>query len=84
MNKLIFAILQLISVFACAQFSIALPIVNQGNYAITDSVFMAPNGNDANPGTFALPVKSFNAAVQKLPFGTALPVLPMPVIMLNT
>jgi len=32
---------------------------------------MAPNGNDANPGTFALPVKSFNAAVQKLPFGTA-------------
>ncbi|MEX2589812.1 MAG: right-handed parallel beta-helix repeat-containing protein [Chitinophagales bacterium] len=54
-----------------AQFSIPEPVVNTGNYTITDTVYMDPNGNDNNPGTFTQPVKSFSTAMQKLPFGTA-------------
>lgn len=65
---LLFAVL-LYTASICAQFDIAIPIVNKGAYAITDTIYMAPDGNDDAPGTFAQPVKSFNVAVAKLPFG---------------
>jgi hypothetical protein len=52
-----------------AQFDIATPVINSGAYAITDTIYMSPDGNDAASGTFAEPVKSFNVAVAKLPFG---------------
>ena len=45
--------------------------INTPDAPITDTVHMSPDGDDANPGTFALPVKNFAAAVNKLPFGTA-------------
>jgi len=54
-----------------AQFSIATPVVHQGAYAITDTVYMDPNGSDDAPGSFSEPVRSFDVAVQLLPFGTA-------------
>ncbi len=54
-----------------AQFSIAAPVIHQGAYAITDTVYMDPNGSDDAPGTFSEPVRSFDVAVQRLPFGTA-------------
>lgn len=54
-----------------AQFEIQTPVINSGAFAITDTIFMDPNGEDSNPGTFALPVKTFSVAVQKLPYGTA-------------
>jgi hypothetical protein len=54
-----------------AQFSIAEPIIHQGAYAITDTIYMDPNGSDAAPGTFAEPVRSFDVAVQRLPYGTS-------------
>ncbi len=53
-----------------AQFDIQTPIINSGEFAITDTIYMDPNGVDSNPGTFDLPVKTFSVAVQKLPFGT--------------
>mgnify|MGYP000122277149 CR=1 FL=1 len=53
-----------------AQFNIAEPVVNQGPYTITDTVYMDPQGNDDASGTFSQPVRSFDVAVQKLPFGT--------------
>lgn len=52
-----------------AQFSIATPVIHQGAYAITDTVFMDPNGSDDAPGSFSEPVRSFDVAVQRLPFG---------------
>ena len=54
-----------------AQFSIAEPVIHQGVYAITDTIYMDPQGNDNATGTFAEPVRSFEVAVQKLPFGTS-------------
>lgn len=53
-----------------AQFIISEPVINQGPYTITDTVYMDPQGNDAAPGTFSQPVRSFDVAVQRLPFGT--------------
>lgn len=53
-----------------AQFSIPSPAVGTGPYAITDTVYMSTEGDDSNPGTIALPVKSFQKALQLLPFGT--------------
>jgi hypothetical protein len=53
-----------------AQFSIDPPVVATGPYAITDTVYMSPDGDDANPGTQDQPVQSFAKALQLLPFGT--------------
>ena len=60
-----------LSISLHSQFVVNTPIVNTGKYAITDSVYMDPNGDDNNPGTNTLPVKTFNAAILKLPFGVA-------------
>jgi hypothetical protein len=53
-----------------AQFDIQKPVINSGPFAIADTIYMDPNGDDLNPGTFELPVKTFSVAVQKLPYGT--------------
>ena len=53
-----------------AQFDIQMPVINTGAYAITDTIYMDPNGEDSNPGTYEFPVKTFSIAVQKLPYGT--------------
>jgi len=54
---------------ARAQFSIPSPVVGEGAFAFQDTVYMAPSGNDADPGTFDQPVASFAAALARLPFG---------------
>lgn len=64
-----FCLLQ--SVIVHGQIDIGNPVVATGAFAITDTVFMAVNGNDANPGTESQPVKSFTNAISKLPYGTA-------------
>lgn len=51
-----------------AQFDIHLPIVNEGPYAITDTVYMAPDGNDNHPGTLDKPVRTFSRALSLIPF----------------
>ena len=71
MKFLPFLICLLTATVADAQFNIPEPVVNSGSYAISDTIYMSPDGNDANPGSFDQPVKSFSVAVQKLPFGTA-------------
>jgi hypothetical protein len=53
-----------------AQFSIQLPLINDVNHPITDTVYMSPGGNDANPGSMLKPVKTFAKALSLLPFGT--------------
>lgn len=60
----------LLSTPLSAQFSIPAPVVATGPYTITDTVYMSPDGDDANPGTMDQPVKSFQKALQLLPFGT--------------
>lgn len=71
MKNILLFLLFCLPIWTYGQFDIAEPVVNTGNYLITDTVYMAPDGNDANPGTFALPVKSFSVALQMLPYGTA-------------
>jgi hypothetical protein len=70
MRLFLFSVTLLKTFSICAQFSIPEPVINTGIYTITDTVYMDPNGNDTYPGTFSQPVKSFNVAVQKLPYGT--------------
>lgn len=52
-----------------SQFNIPEPIINTGQYLITDTVYMDVNGNNSNPGTFTQPVKDFSTAILKLPWG---------------
>lgn len=54
-----------------AQFIIQPPVINDADHPISDTVYMSPNGNDANPGTKNKPVKSFSKALSILPFGVA-------------
>ncbi len=70
MKSIHFLIVLTISTKLFSQFNIPEPIINTGNYLITDTAYMSVNGDDSNPGTIDLPVKSFNVALQKLPFGT--------------
>lgn len=65
------ALFLLVGQAVSGQINVGSPITAQGAYSITDTVFMDPNGNDANPGSNALPVQTFQAALGKLPFGTA-------------
>ncbi len=53
---------------ASAQFHIDKPEVNTPQFPITYIVYMAPNGNDNNPGTSDLPVKTFSRALELIPF----------------
>ncbi|TVR80278.1 MAG: T9SS C-terminal target domain-containing protein [Chitinophagaceae bacterium] len=68
---IVITVCSLLSINVQAQFDIPEPIINTGSYTITDTVYMSPIGDDSNPGTFSEPVKSFNTALQKLPFGVA-------------
>ena len=45
--------------------------VAEGEYLITDTIYMAPDGNDSNSGSFDSPVASFGKAISLLPFGEA-------------
>jgi len=70
MRLIIFLLLLLLPCLLTSQFVIADPIVNQGPYIITDTIYMDPDGHDDAPGTFTEPIRSFEVAVQKLPYGT--------------
>jgi hypothetical protein len=50
--------------------TVQTPTLSDIEQLITDTVYMAVNGDDNNPGTRTLPVKSFAKAIQILPFGT--------------
>lgn len=52
-----------------AQFNISTPQIDTLSFKITDTVFMAIDGNDDHSGSFNEPVRTFNAAIEKLPFG---------------
>ena len=45
------------------------PIINQGSYTISDTIYMSPDGDDANTGGPNDPVASFAKALQLLPYG---------------
>ncbi len=68
---LIIPCLLVISTYAQHPFAIPQPAVNKGNYTITDTVYMSPNGNDTNNGSINSPVSTFGRALNLLPFGTA-------------
>lgn len=55
MKHFLLACMLLLCVQPClqAQLTVQTPIVNTGASAITDTIYMAPDGNDANPGTEA-------------------------------
>lgn len=63
-------ILLFIRMNAIAQFNIQKPEVNTGKYAITDTVYMSPSGDDSKDGSQLNPVKTFQKALSLLPFGT--------------
>lgn len=68
-TRLLFASMLLLSAqSAMAQFNIKSPEVNTSMFPITDTVYMAPYGNDNHPGTFHQPVKSFERALSLIPF----------------
>ena len=71
MKSLILSILVFTYLPLFCQFNIPSPIINVGNYLITDTVYMDPQGSDSNLGTFSSPLQTFAAAVQMLPWGTA-------------
>ena len=71
MTRLLFVFTLLFSLNAFGQFEVPQPIIGTGDYTITDTVYMDPFGDDNNPGTIGQPLKTFQKAVQKLPFGTA-------------
>ncbi|MCX6146036.1 MAG: T9SS type A sorting domain-containing protein [Candidatus Kapabacteria bacterium] len=66
-NKIIlFSLLQFVFNISNAQ----LPIVNSPIIPTpTQTVYLDPNGNDSNAGTFASPKKTFYAAINSLSFG---------------
>lgn len=71
MKLLILSIIAFTYLPVFCQFNIPSPIINVGNYLITDTVYMDPQGSDSNLGTFSSPLQTFDAAVQMLPWGTA-------------
>ena len=71
MKSLILSIIVFTYLPVFSQFNIPSPIINIGNYLITDTVYMDPQGSDSNLGTFSSPLQTFAAAVQMLPWGTA-------------
>jgi hypothetical protein len=52
-----------------AQIAVDAPMVDTLEFRITDTVYMAVDGDDDNPGTRGLPVASFAKALDLLPFG---------------
>lgn len=63
---ILFSLLQFVFYISNAQ----LPIVNSPIIPTpTQSVYLDPNGNDSNAGTFASPKKTFYAAINSLSFG---------------
>lgn len=54
-----------------AQFNISTPRIDTLSFKITDTVYMATDGSDDQSGSFNEPVRTFNAALEKLPYGQA-------------
>lgn len=54
---------------AFSQWEIPEPELGAGNYSISDTIYMSPTGDDSAPGTAEAPVKSFDVALDLLPFG---------------
>ncbi len=52
-----------------AQWTIPTPEIGAGQYAFTDTIYISTTGQDIWPGTIDKPVKSFQKALQLLPFG---------------
>ncbi len=69
MKALIVTIFSLFSLNVFSQLNIPSPIINIGSYLISDTVYMDPQGNDSNLGTYDSPLQSFAAAIQMLPWG---------------
>lgn len=66
-NLFLFATLVLCSSVLFAQ----LPVVNLPVIPVpSQHIYISPAGNDANPGTSALPKKTFYAAMTAINFGT--------------
>ncbi len=55
---------------ARAQWSIPLPEVARGSYSLRDTIYMGTAGQDDWPGTADKPVRTFQKAMQLIPFGT--------------
>lgn len=69
-NSILFFVFNfLVSMQASTQWTIPLPETGGGNYAFTDTVYMSASGQDIWPGTFDKPVKTFQKALELLPFG---------------
>ena len=65
-NKYLIISLQFVFSLCSAQ----LPIINNPTIPPpTESIYIAPDGNDSNPGTFISPKKSFYAAISSISFG---------------
>jgi hypothetical protein len=69
-TSVLYCLIFLIPYQSNAQWSIPLPEVAGGDYALTDTIYMSPSGRDDWPGTPDKPVLSFQKALQLLPFGT--------------
>ncbi|MDW8418494.1 MAG: right-handed parallel beta-helix repeat-containing protein [Chitinophagales bacterium] len=64
-NVLILHFASMLHGAASAQFSVTQPTIPTPTYTI----YLAPNGNDANPGTISQPKKTFHNAINAIPFG---------------
>lgn len=45
---------------------VAIPVIPQ----VSQSIYVSTSGNDSNPGSYDLPLKTFGAAINKVDFGT--------------
>ena len=46
------------------------PVVNSGNFSFDKIVYVSLEGQDSNDGSIENPVKTFNKAIDLLPFGS--------------
>lgn len=70
MRNILGLIFILLASTANAQIQVDAPIINGPDCPITDTIWAAPWGNDANEGSFEQPVRSIARAARLLPFGT--------------
>jgi len=66
---LIFLLYFLLTNQIFTQWAIPLPETGIGRYAFNDTIYMSTSGQDSWPGTPEQPVKTFQKALQLLPFG---------------
>ncbi len=61
--------IMVLPLFVNAQWGIPQPKVNVGAYAITDTLYISPEGDDVASGSADAPLASFDVALDRLPFG---------------